>query len=376
MAILATGDSIHSVRWVEYFARQGHEIHWFSLAEFRHPTDPRVRRYRLSRGRVEAAQVAEGFVRLRRLLRAIRPDVLQVHSAGWNGVIAAMSGFHPCVVTAWGSEVLISARSPLKRPFVRLALQHADVITCDAQHMRLAIGALGVPEQKVRIIHFGTDTERFRPMLADPAVRHELRIDDDETVVISLRSLEPLYDVESLIHAVPLVLRGHPRTVFVILGEGSERTRLMRLAEALGVGPRVRFMGEVRNDRLPAYFSVADVYVSTAMSDAGLAASTAEAMACGLPVVVTNSGENALWVQDGHGGYLVPVRAPNPLAEKIAYLLHHPNVRSRFGDVNRATIAQHNNYAIEMSKMEEVYRSLVQSPRAAEAGVGPGSAAV
>ncbi len=101
-----------------------------------------------------------------------------------------------------------------------------------------------------------------------------------------------------------------------------------------------------------------DVYVSTSLSDAGLAASTAEAMACGLPVVITDFGDNRKWIEDGESGFIVPLKDPKALAEKIIYLLKNKDIRREFGMRNRKIIEEKNNYYREMEKMENSYIEL------------------
>ena len=103
-----------------------------------------------------------------------------------------------------------------------------------------------------------------------------------------------------------------------------------------------------------------DVYVSTSLSDAGIAASTAEAMACGLPVIVTDVADNKKWIDNGVNGFVVPVKDPKSLAEKIIYLLQNEDIRKKFGKINRKIIEERNNYYKEMEKMEDIYKELVQ----------------
>ena len=363
LVVLATGDSIHSRRWVSFFA-QRHEVHWVSLGPFADRPADEVPTYEIAGAMHPLAAVARGALVLRRLLRRLRPDVFHVHSAGTNGLVATLAGYHPRVVTAWGSEVLITARSPVKRPLVAWSLRSADLVTCDAEHMREAIRALGVDCGRIRIVHFGTDVQKFRPGLDAAELRRQVGA-ADRPIVLSSRSLEPLYDVESLIRAVPLVLRAVPRAMFVIVGDGSEAPRLKRLTADIGVATSVHFVGRIANDDLPRYLNAADAYVSTALSDAGLSASTAEAMASGLPVVVTDSGENRRWVVDGSGGFVVPVRAPDELAGRITSLLECQSDRLRYGAFNRAVIEARNNYDVEMTKMETMYHAL-----ATHSGVG------
>jgi glycosyltransferase involved in cell wall biosynthesis len=103
-----------------------------------------------------------------------------------------------------------------------------------------------------------------------------------------------------------------------------------------------------------------DVYVSTSLSDAGIAASTAEAMACGLPVIVTDVADNRDWVEDGDNGFVIPVKSPKLLAEKIIYLLKNENIRKKFGKSGRKIIEERNNYYKEMEKMENIYEKLME----------------
>jgi glycosyltransferase involved in cell wall biosynthesis len=282
-----------------------------------------------------------------------------VHSAGRHGVLGALTKFHPCVVTAWGSEVLIAAKSRLMKPLVKWVFRRADLITCDAEHMRQAMIQLGIDREKIWIIYFGTDVEKFQPRPRGEEPRLALGA-SGAPMVISIRSLEPIYDVGTLIRAIPLVLRSIPSAVFVIGGEGSEKEDLVRLAEELGIMAQVRFVGQLPNEQLPEYLNAADLYVSTSLSDAGLAASTAEAMACGLPVIVTDSAENKLWVREGEGGLVIPVKDPQILAQKMIDLLENPSMGKQWGDFNRRVIQERNNYYLEMGKMEKLYESLAE----------------
>jgi glycosyltransferase involved in cell wall biosynthesis len=365
ICFLATGDSIHSFRWAHFFARRGHETHWISLTPFLKTPEEPVHRYEMPNHPWEWVQILRSIGLAKKLLRRIQPDILHLHSAGRHGVLGAMTGFHPCVVTAWGSEVLIAAKSRLMKPLVKWVFRRADLVTCDAEHMRQAMIQLGVDQEKIRIIYFGTDVEKFQPRPAREELRRELGA-AESSLVISIRSLEPIYDVETLIRAIPSVLQSVPSAVFVIGGEGSEKEKLVRLAGELGIVPQVRFVGQLPNERLPEYLNAADLYVSTSLSDAGLAASTAEAMACGLPVIVTDSAENKLWVREGEGGFVIPAKNPRILAEKMIALLQNRATGEKWGNFNRRVIQQRNNYYLEMEKMEKLYESLAEQHGKAE----------
>jgi L-malate glycosyltransferase len=359
LCFLASANSIHSYRWIKYFADKGNEIHWISLQKNEFDDLKNVKFYLLKQYPTKFLDIILNAIPVKKLIKEIKPDILHAHYAGVNGILGALSGFHPFVLTAWGSDILVAGKNFLMKPLIKLALKRADLITCDAEHMKEAMIKLGVNPEKIKIIYFGIDTKKFSPGPKDEELIRKLGIENCP-VVISLRNLEPIYDVETLIRAIPLVLKEISSVKFIIAGKGSEEEKLKNLAKELKVSESIRFVGFIPNDELPKYLRTVDVYVSTSLSDAGISASTAEAMACGLPVIITKTGENEKWVKDGEGGYLIPIKNPEILAKKIIYLIKNEKLRKEFGKVNRTTIEEKNNYYKEMKKMEKLYEEIAK----------------
>jgi len=364
---LANATSIHTYKWVKYFVERGHEVHIMSFenALIEGVTVHFMKLPVLLRSATFPLKMASIF-RIKTLINRIKPEILHAHYVTNYGLFGALCNFKPFVITAWGSDVLSVPESRListvKRHIAISTLKRADVITCDAQHMKEAMKNLGAQSEKIRLIFFGVDTRKFSPKEKNERLQTKLGT-DYSSAVISLRNLEPIYDLESLIRAVPLVLREIPKVKFVIAGRGSEERRLRELAGSLGVSNSVNFVGFIQNDELPDYLNTIDVYVSTSLSDAGIAASTAEAMACGVPVVITDNADNRKWVTNKENGFLVPAKDPKALAEKIIYLLRNEDVRKRFGHINRKIIEERNNYYKEMEKMETIYEELTRRHR-------------
>jgi glycosyltransferase involved in cell wall biosynthesis len=359
LCFLAGADSIHSKKWIQYFADKGHEIHWISFTPNYYGDIQNLRLYLVGKIPFKSIDLLINILHVRNLIKKIKPDILHAHYAGKNGLIGAFSNFHPYILTPWGSDVLITAKSKTKGFLVRFALNKSDLITCDADHIRNTLIKFGIPSPKIRIVYFGVDTQNFCPGPKNEKLSNSLGLSHYK-IVISLRSLESIYDIETLIKASPIVLNAIPKTKFMILGKGSQEKYLMELSQELGVLENVHFVGMVLNDELPQYLRLADVYVSTSLSDAGIAASTAEAMAVGLPVVTTNTGENEKWITNETNGYLIPVKNPQILAEKIIHLLKQENSKPLFAKNNRERIEERNNYYKEMAKMENMYRELIQ----------------
>ena len=376
MTLLYVGNlmSVHVQRWLRFFVGQGHEVHLLTPpAEGIPAPDIHVHMWRSVRTRLRPFDYAANTVLLaprvlqfRALVRRIQPDLVHAHYLNDAAFIAALAGARPLVVTAWGSDVLINPReSTVLRAMVSLILRKADLVTCDAAHVKRALVALGADASKVALIYFGTDTTLFHPAKRDPALREQLGL-DNAPAVVSVRSLEPVYDVATLIAAFPAVLARCPSARLVIAGTGSEQAKLREAARSLRIDHAVRFVGWVQEQELPRLLASCDVYVSTALSDGGIAASTAEAMACALPVIVTDVGDNREWVQDGVHGFLVPARDPAALAARIVSLLELRDDRVRLGRNARTLIEERNNWTTEMSRMAKVYRDLASRARKPE----------
>lgn len=354
---IANADSVHSHRWIRYFAEKNYEIHWISIA---HSIDSTV----IEMENVFFYDMSNGFSmrspltmfttvkKIKKILHVAKPDIFHVHYAGINGFLALLCNYHPFIVTAWGSDVLIAGKHFLKKFIVSYILRTAELITCDAQHMKKAIMDFSVPESKIAIIQFGIDTKKFAPGRCDDSIKQKIGVPNGYHTVISMRNFESVYNIETLLQAIPVVLKSNPRTLFLLGGRGSQKEYLENLCEKFGVKNSVIFLGFIANVDLPCYLRCADVYVSTSLSDAGIASSTAEAMTCGLPVVITDTADNREWVSPT---VLFPAKNHEILAERIIHFLKNQSARIVEGIKNRDVIRQKNDYYSEMGKMEKLY---------------------
>jgi L-malate glycosyltransferase len=335
---IAGGDSPHAYRWIKYFVKKEHKCFWFSTRQVTQP---------LIYGDIEYYKPKGDFVsqlyNLREAIRIFKPDIVHAHYAGRNGLLGALSGFHPYVATAWGSDVLIAGKHPVKKYAIKYALDKADLVTCDAQHMITSMLQMGVNPMKIKRINFGVDTTLFAPNQTLHGMKG----------VISLRNLEPVYNIETLIRAIPMVIARFPNTIFYIAGKGSEKQRLLDLIIKTNVHENTVFLDELSMAEVRTWFSRSDVYVSTSLSDAGISASTAEAMSSGLPVIITDNGENREWVHETFpdGDYL-------KLSTFICKFLESPAYAKLVGIKNRRVIQERNDYFTEMGKMESLYEHI------------------
>lgn len=193
--------------------------------------------------------------------------------------------------------------------------QAADGLLAVSGAMRADMIALGLPGERIRVHHTGVDLDRFRPI--DRATA-KAALGIAGPLVLSLGALIPRKGHHLVLHAVAAL----PDVTLVIAGEGPERARLVARAAELGVGNRVRLLGSVLHDDLPAIIGAADV-MALASSSEGLANAWVEALACGTPIVISDAGGAREVVTTRDAGRIVASNPAN-LAVAIGDLLAHP----------------------------------------------------
>jgi len=364
---VADGASIHTQRWVNYFAGKGHETHlicWKVMPGY----EDNVNIHLLTRLAPKIWTISQylsflfWIVQIRRLINRIKPDIVDGHFITVYGFLAACSGFHPLVVSAWGSDMLVQPkRNPLLKFIARYSLNKADIIIClfPIDVAKEQVAELGIDSNKIRTLLLGVDTVEFNPSHRDEKIRRSLDMENSHPIVISTRTLAPIYDVETLVKAIPLVLSEMPQAKFVIAGTGKQQDYLTELAHTLGVSNNTKFIGWIPRSELPRYLSSADVYVSSSLSD-GTSNSLLEAMACGLAPIVTDIPANQAWINDGENGFLFPTRDYKTLASKIIYLLNNEEVRENFSRRSQEIVQKKAEQQTEMKKLERVYHEFVQ----------------
>ena len=360
---IADAGSVHTQKWVNYFAQRGYEVHLISSRGNSSEFEPGVGLHLLTTIAPRLWSVSKYLngllwpVQARRLIRKIKPDIVDAHYITVNGYLGIASGFHPLILTAWGSDVLLDPKQNwLWKILTKYALNKTEVVICDSQVVHKELLKLGVSPGKIKMIYNGVDTQQFSRQQANEGLKRKLGILEAPSIIY-IRSLKPVYNVEMLIRAIPLVLRQFPEARFIIGGDGEQKEYLQDLAKSLGISDSTRFIGWIPHNELPEYLASADVYVSTSLSDS-TSLSLQEAMACELAPVVTDLPANREWITDGESGFIVPINDIQALADRITYLLNNNEVRESFGKRGREVIKERAEYEREMEKMEEIYQGL------------------
>lgn len=264
------------------------------------------------------------LLRLRRLLRASRPDVIHgwMYHADLAATVAA-GGIKVPVIWGirhslyglarekWATRMVIRACATLSRKPARI-LYNARVSA--EQHVEL-----GFAPARAAVIPNGFDTDRFAP---DPGarerVRAELGIAPDAIVIGLIARVHPMKDQAGFLRAAAHFVKKHPQVVFLLVGDGAvrENRRLMSLVEASGVAPQTRLCGP-RSD-IAAVDNALDICCCASAWGESFPNALAEAMACGVPGVATDVGDTREII--GDTGVVVPPGDPLALSDGWAHV--------------------------------------------------------
>lgn len=352
ICFLAASNSIHSHQWINFFSNLGHKIIWISLVPATIKVSDNIEYYEFTSG------IFSSIFKVRKLIAKLNPDIVHIHYLGYYGLLGLFSGAKCIVSTPWGSDIIEGKKSFLKRQILLRILNKTKLIICDAYHMRDELKKLNVPQNKINIIYFGVDTKKFVRKDRNLEILNKFNI-SNEITIISLRSFEPVYDIKTLILAAKIILKQIPDVHFLLVGRGTLEKELKELVHSLSVDNSVHFTGFIDKQLLPSLLSSSDIYVSTSLSDAGLASSTGEAMSCETPVVISDSAENDQWINNKVNGFLFSTKNSEQLAEILINLIKNEPLRKKVGKEGRNIIIKKYDYENEMNKVNDLYLKLI-----------------
>jgi len=346
IATLSNASVVHTQRWVRTFRARGHEVALWSLE----PDPEGLGAHRLS------PPALPGFARyplavpaLRRALAAFAPDLVDAHYVPNYGLMGALAGFRPLVVTAWGSDLLVSGpRDPLQRARTRFVLRRAAAVLADSRNLADAACRLGADPGIVHAIPWGIDLARF-PV---PGPR-------EPGLLVTTRMHEPVYDLPTVLRGVAPVMARRPGTRLVVAGDGSLRPAIERLAAGLLPAGRFTFTGRLDAATLAGWLGRAEVYLSASRSDS-TSVSLLEAMAAGAAPVVTDIAGNREWVADGDGARLFAAGDADGVTRAVEALLDDPQAAARMRERNRREVETRADAARNMGEIEALFERLVR----------------
>ena len=361
LALLAGQNSIHTVRWVNAMAQRIDEVHLITMHDHGDTIDSCVQIHRLPFNALHGYFL--NVPALKAILKNVLPDLLHVHYASGYGTLGNLSGFHPIVLSVWGSDVYDFPRQNLfNRALVELNLRSADWVCSTSEVMAVQTKTICSDVKNLSITPFGVDTEKFCPV---PTLKN-----DKFVTVGTVKRLTPKYGIDILIRSFAKVKSildvESPKIAsklrLLIVGDGSQKSKLKSLAHKLGLQNHAVFVGAVPHEEVPHYLNQMDIYVAVSRLDSeSFGVAVLEASACGIPVVVSDIGGLPEVVQNGITGYVVPSEDPNATSEAIVKLIENDYLRYEMGLAGRQLVLAQYEWNDNVTRMSDVYNQLLNS---------------
>lgn len=235
--------------------------------------------------------------------------------------------------------------------YYKTLFEVADALVCNTPFLKGKLQALQAPEQKIKTIPVAVDTAFFRP---DNADRH------DRLKLMTVGRLDELKGQEYGIETVHTLIKKGLEVEYIIAGTGEYEQRLKKLVRSLNLEDRILFKGKVSPEEVCNLLQQADIFLMTSITNkVGMQESqglvTAEAQACGLPVVAFDTGGVKHTIKDGKTGFLCSEKDVKKLSAMIELLINDKALREEMGLNARRFIEKEYSEKSVMKKWQEIY---------------------
>lgn len=347
LIFIAPGNSIHSLKWISAIKKNYEgNIYWISFFGSKYSI--------IGVEQIVFDRNIKGIINSILFLKKNLKGTIHIHSLGFHLLFFFLSKFfflkNKIICTPWGSDLIYGKSNFFKRMLLKNIFKKSKLITCDALFMKDLIKEI-YQHSNVRVIYFGVDTDKFS--------LKKKKIHKGKTLkVLSLRNLEEIYNIECIINMVEIVTNKGIDVELSIYSDGSIREKLEKLVIDKSLDQKVSFLGRYSEENILKILSEHDLYISMARSDAGIAASTAEAMSAGMICLISNVAENSLWISHNISGFLIKDDDHEDLANYVELIFNNNINTEDFGIKARQKIINYNSINKEMSKMSKIYQTI------------------
>jgi len=298
---------------------------------------------------------------LRRIVKEHQIDVIHAGPVDQCAWLAAQAGLKPLVSMSWGFDLLVNANNNLiSRRRIQYTLRRTAILLDDCQTVSNAAIHFGFPQERIVTFPWGVDLKGFIP--GDVKKSRDRPVDPETTVLLSTRTMEKLYGCDVIVDAF-IQAAGHvDKLSLIMLGDGAQRYKLMQRIAAVDLVKRVHFIGNVPEVEMRTHFQASDIYVSASHSD-GSSVSLLQAMACGLPAIVSDIPGNREWVSEGRNGWIFKDGDRDELARLMIEASRSLELRSAFGKEARRIVSARANWKKNSARLMDVYQIAIELDR-------------
>ncbi len=362
--LLAAGNDIHSVRWANQLLENGHQVHLCYLSNHKPASDKFNREVKLHELKVPSpAGYYLNVIQLKKLLREIKPDIFNVHYASGYGTLGRLVRYSPYLLSVYGSDVYdFPYSNKLNMHIIKKNLKAADELASTSKAMALQVSKLiDYQIADSNITPFGVDTKKF--------CKFDITKNDNQLIIGSIKKLAPKYGmkygilaVDYLVHKLLPSTESQISLKYYIYGDGDEKKELETLVAERKLNHIVEFKGRIPNEKVPNALNEFDIFLGNSILDSeSFGVAIVEAMACEVPVIVTDVEGFKEVVDHGNAGIMVPRKDYVAMANKILELINDSGKRENISKLERKRVVENYNWLDNVKKMESIYKKLIES---------------
>lgn len=350
ICFLGHGNSVHIKRWLEYFRDRGHDVYLITFAD---TSINGVNVYNVGSFNIKANGGNWQYIRklssIKKLLKEIQPDIINAHYVTSYGFIGALTGYTPLVLSAWGSDILVTPKeNVLYKSITKYALNRADLITSDSLYMTREIQKL--TQRKTITVPMGVEKN---------LCYMDRKESEDEIRILSLRSIDKNSNIDLIVKAFSILIKkyDYKNARLIIVNDGPEIDNIRKLIKDEGIQNNVEVKGFVSRSELLDLLLSSNIYISIPTSDS-TSVTLLEAMACGIMNIVSDIPANTEWIEDGVNGIILKGNQPEHIAKGIKNAIGDLELKQKCISLNRDIILKRAIWEDNMGQIEQEYEKL------------------
>lgn len=334
ICFVAPANSSHIHKWCSWFSNHGHKIDVISFTPGEIPgAEVHLVNLGVDPDGSDLGKILylTAGAKIKKILQAIRPDVINAHYATSYGATLALSGVKGYALSIWGSDIYdFPRRSILHRTLLKYSLRKASHLFSTSQAMADEAGHY--TDRPFAITPFGVDMELFHPAKRDR--------EDGSFVIGTVKTLASLYGIDYLLQAAAMLRSEHPEMNLRvrIAGDGPQEKEIKQLAAELGISDIVEFLGRIPQEACAREWANLDAAVIPSIRYESFGVSAVEAQACGVPVIISEVGGLMETTVPGESSIVVPRENARAIADAVWQLYCDPELRKRMGAAGRKNV--------------------------------------
>ena len=358
--LLSDSHSEHTEKWAIGLASRGIKIglfsfnkasyNWFKNIDnitLLHETDITVNAKR-NRTKFKYIQYVSD---LKKAIREFQPDILHAHYATSYGLIGALSGFHPYIISVWGEDVYkFPNASGLHKSLLKYNLKKADEILSTSDIMRNETRKY--THKDIMVTPFGVDTNVFHKM--------EVKKDKDTFYIGTIKAIEDKYGIKYIIEAAKILKQRikNKKLKVLLIGPGTKIDYYKSVIKEENLTEEVEILGRIPFDEVSYYHNLLDVFLNVSVDDSeSFGVAVVEAMACETPVIVSNVGGLKEVVEHGEFGIVVKKESAEEIADAVEKIMKDESYVKTITAKAREHVLRKYDFNVCLDKMIHIYKT-------------------